>query len=368
MTRKGLLFNLALLLLLLSACGQKTESQPEVAYRFDGDIVTVLDQRLLKEKVKYATVSEELVAREVSTAGTIQPIPTQYAYIAPPFAGRVTKSHMKLGQRVNKNTPLFEIVSSDFTTAQKEFLQAESDRDLAKNNLSRQKDLKDNGVGSQKELEQAINELFISEKEYENAYTALQVYQTDPSNMQLGQALIVRSPIQGDVIEDKLVTGQYLSGEEESLAVVADLSKVWVVAQVKEKDIRFIKEGNALKIDVAALPDESLVGEVYHIDEAIDTETRSIRVLSVCDNSKGLLKLGMYATVNFTDQPSPHLVVSDKALLQGEESTYLFVKKSDNEFVRVPVQVEMSKNGRSVVNGEIKAGDVIVSEGGYYFK
>ena len=368
MTKKSFLFQLSLVAMLLVGCKSKEEPIQEQAYQFKGDTVTVLDETLLKEKVKFSTITEELVPREVSTAGTIQAIPTQYAYIAPPFSGRVVRSHIKLGQKVSKNTPLFEIVSSDFTSAQKEFLQAESALELAKNNLNRQKDLKDNGVSSQKELEQATNELFVAEKEYENAFSALQVYQTNPIGMKLGEPLIVRSPIQGNVIEDKLVTGQYLSGEEDKVAVVADLSKVWIVAQVKEKDIRYIKVGNTLRIDVAALPGESLVGEVYHIDEAIDIETRSIRVLSVCDNREGHLKLGMYGTVHFSDEPSPHLVVSDKALLQGEDYTYLFVKKGDKTFVRVPIEVEMSKNGSSAVVGDIKAGDVVVSEGGYYFK
>ena len=367
MTKKKILLGWVCCLAFV-ACKQTEEPQVQIPYQFVGDTVRVSDQRLLNEKVKLAQVSEELVAREVSTAGTIQAIPTQYAYIAPPFAGRVVRSYIKLGEQVQKNTPLFAIISSDFTTAQKEFFQAESDRELARIHLQRQKDLHANGVGSQKELDEAKNALFLADKEYENAYTALQVYQTNPSEMKLGEPLVVRAPIAGQVIQNNLVTGQYLTSESEQVAVVANLSQVWVVAQVKEKDIRHIHVGDQMDIHISARPEEPLKGSVYYIDGSIDPDTRSIKVLSVCDNSKGHLKLGMYATVHFTDQPKPHLVVPEKAILQGEESSYVFVQKGKDTFVRTPVEVEVTRNGQAVLSNGLHAGDVIVSEGGYYFK
>ena len=354
--------------LVFASCKQVVETQTTIPYQFTGDTVRIFDQRLLHEKVKLNTVTQELVAREVSTAGIIQAIPTQYAYIAPPFAGRVVQSHIKLGEQVEKNTPLFEIISSDFTTAQKDFFQADSDCALARIQLQRQQDLVANGVGSQKELEEATNALFLADKEYENAYTALQVFQTDPKQMKLGQPLIVRAPIAGEVIKNKLVTGQYLTNESDHVAVVADLSKVWVVAQVKEKDIRYIQVGDQMDIQIAALPDEPLKGKVYYMDGSIDLDTRSVQVLSVCDNSEGHLKLGMYATVHFTDQPRPHLVVPEKAILQGEESSYVLVQKGDASFVRTAVEVVVTRDGKAVLKSGLNVGDVVISEGGYYLK
>ena len=357
-----------IMLLLFSACNQVEEKQPEASYKVVGDTVYVSNKRLLEEKIKFTAATTEMVTREVVTAGTIQAIPTQYAYIAPPFAGRVVSSYMKLGEHVKKNTPLFDIISSDFTTAQKEFYQAESDRALAQTNLKRQEDLKLNGVGSQKELEEAANELYLAEKEYENAYAALQVYQTNPLDMKLGQPLVIRAPIEGEVIENNVVTGQYLSSEAEQVAIIANLSKVWVVAQVKEKDIRFIHNGGKMDIFVANQPNEPIVGEVYYIDESIDVDTRSIRVLSICDNTDRQLKLGMYATVHFFDQPNPYVIVPEKAILQGEDNSYIYLKIGEGKLLKTGVNVISTSNGKAVITGPIQAGDVIVGEGGYYFK
>lgn len=358
---------LVLFVLNLTACKNKTEVNTEITHQVEGDTVR-LKSLLLLEKISVEEVAQEKIVKEVITGGTVQAIPTQLAYIAPPFSGRVVKSHVKLGQAVEVNTPLFEIISPDFTAAQKEYFRAQSERELARKDLLRKQDLIRNGVGSQKELEEAESVLAIAEKEYENSMAALQVYQTELQNMVLGQALVIRSPIVGNVIENAIVTGQYINNESEAVAVIADLSKVWIVAQVKEKDIRFIHEGDHMDIEISAFPGKAVKGVVYHISEAVDEETRSIKVLSVCDNSEGLLKLGMYTTVHFLDKPTDCLIISEKALLQDAKESYVFVQKTTDTFVRTAVKTEEAKNGKVVVIQGLQPGDKIISEGGYYLK
>ena len=229
--------------------------------------------------------------------------------------------------------------------------------------MKRKEDLIRNGVSSQRELEEAQNALLIADKEFENASAALRVYQVDnPVEMILGQPMIVRSPIPGEVIKDNIVTGQYLK------AIVADLSKVWIAAQVKEKDIRFINEGSSLGIEISALPGTVIKGNVYHVEEEVDEETRSIQVLSVCDNLNGHLKLGMYTTVHFLSVPVGQIQIPEKALLQGEKDSYVFVQIAPLVFVRTSVTVETTENGIAVISEGLRPGDKIISEGGYYLK
>ena len=355
--------------LFLLGCRSNIERKEMSDYRHKGDTVFVAS-RTLNEKLKIAETQVLPYSKEVVTAGTVQAIPTRFAYIAPPFSGRVMKSCIRLGQQVKEGTPLFEISSPDFTAAQKDFFQARSSRELAQKDYRRKKDLVENGVSSQKELEEAEAALLIAEKEYENVVVALRVYQVDdPENMTLGQPLIVRAPIAGDVIENNIVTGQYLKDDAEPIAVVADLSKVWVTAQVKEKDIRFIQEGDKLDIEISAFPGKRIEGIVYHVEEAVDETTRSIRVLSVCDNPEGMLKLGMYTTMYFFSEPADMIHISEKALLQGEKDSYVYVQASPADaYVRRPVEVEASKNGLAVIAGGLAAGEKIISEGGYYLK
>lgn len=351
-----------------ASCNNKEVQKEEKAYRIKGDTVYIKDGNSLESKLELTEARFEPYSKEVVTAGTVQPIPTQFAYIAPPFAGRVVKSHIRLGQKVSAGTSLFELNSPDFTAVQKDFFQARSEKDLAQKELDRKNDLIKNGVGSQKEMEEALSVLQVAEKEYENAYAALQVYHVNPENMTFGQPLTVKAPIAGMVIDNTVVTGQYIADDSEPLATVADLSSVWIVAQVKEKDIRFIHEGDSLDITISALPGRTLKGKVFHIKEAVDEETRSIKVLSVCDNREDLLKIGMYTTVRFSDKASEFIHIPEKALLQGEKDSYVFVQTAPNTYVRTPVEVEGTKNNQAIISKGLSPRDKVISEGGYYLK
>lgn len=355
-------------ILLLFSCNNKKEQSQSNDYITKGDTVIVENKDILSKNIKVIPVEKVLYEKEISAAGTVQPIPTQFAYIAPPFSGRVVRSFVKLGQQVQANTPLFEIASPDFTIAQKEYYQAKSSRELAQKELTRKQDLLNNGVASQKELEEAITALQIEDNEYQNAIAALKVYHVDPKDMVLGTPLIIRAPIAGQIIENNIVTGQYFTEESDPIATIADLSKVWIVAQVKEKDIRFIHEGGEIDINISAFPGKEIKGTVFRIEESVDEETRAIKVLSVCDNKEGLLKLGMFTTVHFLDKPTEMIQIPEKALLQGEKDTYVFVQKAENTFLRTPVEVEATKDGKSIITKGLQLGDNVIGEGGYYLK
>lgn len=368
MKRNELKILFLLFLLCFAACKNKEIENESNLYQSKGDTIYIDMDNVLTSKIKLSKVEVKPYSKEIISAGTVQPIPTQFAYISPPFAGRIIKSYVKLGQIVKVNTPLFEISSPDFTTAQKDFFQAQSSRDLAQKDLERKKDLIINGVSSQKELEEALSALQIAEKEYENAYAALKVYQVDPKKMVLGQSLIVRSPIAGDVIQNNIITGQYIKDDSEPIATVANLSQVWITAQVKEKDIRFVHQGGDIEVNVSAFPEKTINGKVFHVEESVDEGTRSIKVLSVCDNKEGMLKIGMYTTVHFFDKPSDLIHIPEQALLQNESYSYVYVKVAPNTFTRTPVEIETSINGQAVITKGLNPNSKIISEGGYYLK
>lgn len=354
--------------MLPGGCGREEMAAGRAAYRIDGDTVRVTDEGW--ERCLRIVEAEEVdYAKEIVTAGRVLPIPTRYANIAPPFAGRVVRSYAGIGRTVREGEPIFEIVCPDFTAAQKEYFQAKAARDLARKELWRKEDLLRNGVAAQRELEEAQNTRLIAEKDFENARAALEVYQVgELGSMRLGQPLVVRSPIAGSLIEDNIVNGLYLREDAEPIAVVADLSKVWVSAQVKEGDIRFIEPGDSLGIEVMALPGAVIGGVVCHVREAVDEATRSIRVLSECRNEAGKLKLGMYATVRFRGKCRRMVRVPETAILQGIKGNFVYVRRDAGVFVRRDVEVETVAGGWAVVAAGIEPGERIVGEGGYYLK
>jgi len=353
---------------MLVGCGETPSAAETTAFTIKNDSIHLHDAASILQRIKTAQPTTDSLAREVITAGTVQAIPTQFAYIASPFDGRVTKSYVRMGQKVNALTPLFEIISHDFTELQKEYYQAESERELARKDLARKEELIKKNLCSEREYEEAVNEMRLADREYENARAALQIHHVDPDNMTLGQPLIVRAPIAGEVIENNIVAGLYLSADADPVAIVANLNEVWITAQAKEKDIRFIQEGDKMIIHVNAHPGKSIEGTVYHIEEAVDEETRSIRVLSVCDNRVENLKLGMYATVHFYGKPEPYTVVAEKAIMQGENDSYILAKVDDKCFVRRPVSVDITKDGKAYLSSGLHPSETVISEGGYYFQ
>ena len=354
---------------LLTGCRHDVKHSDDIyTYRFQGDVVEILDQDLANN-LEVQEINVFPYSKTVVTAGKVRPIPTQYAAVASPFAGRIIKSYVQMGQLVKKGTPLFEIICPDFIAAQKDFFQAQSNKELALKDLRRKEDLIKNGVSSQKELEEAQNSLLIAEKDFENAQEALQVYQVeDLVSMSLGQALVVKAPITGLLIENNIVSGQYVKEDDDPVAVVADLSSVWVAAQVKEKDIRFINENGTMEISVAALPGRTIMGDIFHIEEEVDEDTRAIQVLSKCSNKDQSLKLGMYVTVKFTGDPIDMIEIPETALLQGVDDSFVYVKTSPTSYVVRPVKVETTRNGMAVISAGLKAGEKVITKGGYYLK
>lgn len=367
-TTKQLIITVIIALtVLMISCGYKKTAATEVdSYQLNGDTISIPEHSNLKAKLKIITVQSEPYRLQTITEGVVKVIPTQFAEVAPPFAGRVTKSYLRLGMKTTPETPLFEISSPDFITAQKVFFQERSQMQQAERTLKRQRDLQANGVGAQKDLEEAHTAYEVEKKEYENALLGIKIFKADPEHLSLGQALVVRSPIAGEVIENKVVLGQFIKDDAASVATVAEMSTVWIAGQVKEKDIRFIHENDACSIEVAALPEKHLRGKVYHINEVIDEDTRSIQVLIGVNNSDHTLKPGMYVTVNFMEAPSPAILIPVKALFQMNDASFVFLKTPSGQYIRRKVETNGTDQDRVVIKSGLNSGDIIVSEGGAY--
>lgn len=350
------------------ACARSSKSgettTPQV--RVDNDIIAVAPGSPVLERLTTGKVTATPYRATFTTSGMVQAIPARYAEIATPFAGRIVKSFVRLGQKVVQGSPIFEISSPSFFDTGKAYYQAKQEMELALKSLNREKDLLKNHVGVEKEVEEAEVNYELKKKDYENAVAALKVYQIDPGTMVLGQPLVVRSPIAGEVVKDNIVLGQYIKEDAGPLALVADLSKVWVVAHVKEKDIRLIQRLSEVEVRLTAMPDVPVKGTVYHISELLDSETRSVEVLIECDNRDHRMKPYMYGTVQLTDAATEAVLVPTSAILQQEESCYVLVCKGANRFRKAEVTTASTDGDRTVVLSGVHPGEEIVTGGAFY--
>ncbi|WP_080903566.1 efflux RND transporter periplasmic adaptor subunit [Parabacteroides sp. Marseille-P3160] len=360
---------LLLMFPLLFACAchsPKEEDGGSSAMTLRGDTLQIGEKSPVLGKLKTEKISTEPYRMEFSTSGVVRAIPTGYAEIAPPFAGRITRTFIRLGQKVSEGSPLFEISSPSFFETGKSYYQAKQELELALKNLNRERDLFKNKVGVQKELEEAEADYELKKKELENWIASLKVYQIDPQKLIVGQPLVVRSPISGEIVLDRIVIGQYFKEDAEPVAVVANLNKVWFVANIKEKDLHLLRSSEEVEIRLVALPDRPIKGKIYHISELLDEETRSVELLIECDNRERLMKPSMYGTVRLSDHETEVIRVPASALLQEEAGSYVWVSLGKNSFRKQPVSAGETKEGKTVILSGLVPGEELVTTGAFY--
>ena len=176
----------------------------------------------------------------------------------------------------------------------------------------------------------------------------------------------MRSPISGEVITHDIVVGQYIKSDEPSRAKIADLSQVWVVGMVKEQDLNLISKLDVAEISIAAFPDKKIKGTIYHIDEILNEDTRSVQVLVACQNSDKLLKPGLYVSVNFIEKASDVIFIPEKSLLQYNDQSYVLVQIGQDQYLKRPVKTGITDQGKVQVISGLTVGECIISEGAFY--
>jgi cobalt-zinc-cadmium efflux system membrane fusion protein len=360
---KRIIFGLCLLLV---SCKQERPAGENTGIQYRGDTVYVADHAAVNAKLKLHTVARQPYSAELNTTGVVKAMAGQMAEIAPPFDGRVTRSFVQLGQKIEAGAPVFELHSADFFEATKSYYQTLQAKKMRESNLRRQQDLVKNGVGIAKELEEAETDYEMAFRDYESAEANLKMFHINPAELTMGQPLKVASPIAGEVVQTNVVIGQYVKSDAAPLVIVAELSKVWVVAQVKEKNINNIRPDDKVEIHTDADPEHTVTGRVSHISELLDEETRSIQVLITCDNTDRKLKPGMFASVHFIHAPEASVLIPSNALLQKDESSYVLVRQGEGVYSRRTVKAETVNPHESLVTEGLEAGDVIVAEGGIY--
>jgi len=352
---------------LAAACSQTNSQNKERSnFTIKGDTIIIDDQSVLKEKLKIEKVESEPYRTKLTVTGIVKAIPNKYAQIASPFAGRIIRSFVKLGQRVSVDSPIFEISSPDYFVASKEYYRAKQEIQLAEKHLKRQQDLLKNGVGIQKDVEEASVNFELTKRDYENSIASLKVYHVNPDEMILGQPLIVRSPIAGEIIDDQIVIGQYLKEDADPIAIVAELSKVWVVGQLKEKNIHSIHESDEVEIKISEMPELKIKGKVYHISEVLDEESRTLQVFIECDNNDRNLKPGMYVTTQFAETSNGAILISNSSVLQMEGSNFVFIHLPGNKYVKRMIETSGTDKDRTILKSGLKENEEIVSQGAFY--
>jgi cobalt-zinc-cadmium efflux system membrane fusion protein len=312
----------------------------------------------MRARIKVEAISTRPVRHELNVSAVADP--AKMAKISPPLPGRVVKLFVRLGEAVKQGAPLFTLDSSELVAAQSDYLKARSAEAQANRALARQKDLVEHGIGAKRDLEQAETDRELARSELERAGTRLRLLGMDLG--QVGKPLQVRAPVSGRIIGLDTTSGEYQNDPAAVLMTVADLSTIWVTANVPEKDIQRVAVGDEAAIDFSAYPGERFTGPVQFIGEVLAPETRSVKVRIELDNPGGRLKPGMFARVALRGKESPELLVPSAALVVRADKSFLLVEKAPWTFERRVVEVgEALPEGTCILRGLVPGERIVTA-------
>jgi membrane fusion protein, heavy metal efflux system len=284
------------------------------------------------------------------------------ARIGVPLAGRVTQVYAELGQQVEKGAPLFAVASPDLAALEVEQSKAKVDVDAAKNVLDRTKAIVEARALPEKEAVAAAQSLHQSELSLNVAQSKLASLDVTTRSE---NEFVVHAPRAGRVVEKNVLPGQELNpGAETALMLVADLSTVWVVADLFESDSDGVQPGVPARVTITSLPGVVIDGKVDMVSAVVDAERHTVPVRVVLDNSDGRLKPNTYAKMQFQASTPPGSVeVAASALVSDGSRQYAYVKNAAGRFVKRDVVAGAVRDQRVVVFKGIAPGETVVSKG-----
>ncbi|HEX4479341.1 MAG TPA: efflux RND transporter periplasmic adaptor subunit, partial [Rudaea sp.] len=299
----------------------------------------------------------------------------QATSVLAPFSGPVSRIVVSLGQNVKKGDALAVVDSPDFASTIGAYRKAIATAKTARQVADTDKDLVQHNGISQRDAQQAQTDAANAEADREAALQALVSLNVDPKvikDIQDGHVVTridgtLRSPINGTVVEKLISPGQLLQAGTTPCFTVADLSRVWVTAQVFGSNLASINVGD--KSDVSTdFDSKMLTGKVDNISALVDPNTRAVGVRVVVDNPNGLLKKQMYVRVLIhSAQESSGLLVPVSAVLRDDENLpFVYVAQPNGGFARAHVTLGYRDNDRYEITDGLHAGDQIIVDGGLF--
>ncbi len=340
--------------------------------------------RLTPEAVAGAEIEVRPVVRgEFRThrdfPGTVQPNQNTLAEITPLVRGRVTDVYVDVGQEVKGGTSLARLYSSELGRAQSSYLKARAKLHEAELAFKRSRELLDDGAVSLAEFQRREAELLAVRAEAREARDRLEVLGLREQDIhRLDREHIIRSyvpiqaPFTGRVIARNLTKGEVVETNHK-LFTVADLSMVWVVANVPEKDIPYIHRAadrdRPVEILLSAYPHESFQGHITYVSDALDPATRTMQIRVEVPNPEGRLKPEMFASVRIFSDPEPNvLTVPSTAVLQDKGEAVVFVQLDPQQFERRAVKLDSESGDLLKVRDGLREGDLVVVRGSFVLK
>ena len=371
MRRTGLI---AIPFALLLACGggQPAATVATVAAESPSNPLEITPSDTIRKDLKIEAATLADVGATLSVAARIDFDETRITRVGSPVMGRIASLYVREGEEVKKGQLLATLSSTGLSEAQLTLLKATSQRQLAQRAVERARTLLDAGVIGAAEVQRREAELSQSASEVDAARDELTLLGMLPESIdelvktrRINSATRVIASMDGVVLDRKITLGQVIQPAD-TIFEIADLSQLWLLADVPEQNAGRLQEGQLVEASIGALPNLTLRGKLAFISHTVNPETRTVRVRMELPNPKGRYKPAMLATMLLKENTERRTVVPIAAVVREENSEHLFVQRAPGTFVLRPVSLGEEFEGRRVLLEGVKPGEQIVTAGAFH--
>jgi cobalt-zinc-cadmium efflux system membrane fusion protein len=323
--------------------------------------------------VQVLTVQPTTLLRSLRLTGTVAYNSFRTTPVITQVSGPVSRIVVVPGQRVNKGEPMLYVASPDYSQLRTNYLKAKDAYALAQKAKSRAEDLYEHHAIAEQNLEQAQSAEVQASGDLASSQAALKVMGiTDPDAIVKAPPSFevpVKAPINGLVVEQDVSAGQFIQPGTTQCFVISDISTVWVLVNVYQKDLPFVRVGDTVTIQTDTNA-EVFHGRISYVAASLDPSTRTLQARIETSNPGEKLKKDMYvvATVNAGAIPNAIALPDAAVLRDSENQPFVYAAASANKFGRRSVTLGESLNGQTEITSGLKAGDQVIGNGSLFLQ
>ena len=342
----------------------------------EGKVVHLKPEQMKAANIQLAKVEVRKETAVLEATGQILAADDRQARVGVRVPGRITALKAAVGDRVKKGQTLAVVESPELGRAKSDYVSAAAAARLARENAAREKQLFEKKISAEVEWRKAEAEAVRTAAELQAAENRLHALGVGESALpgevkHFTSTFGAISPIDGVVVERGVTLGEMVNPEK-TLFLVMDLSKVWLIVDVFEKDVAQVALNQKVKVSVAAYKEEQFEGQVSYIGAVVEPRSRAVKVRIELDNPSGRLKPGMFARVSMADTKGDeheHLFVPVEAVQRTEQGAIVFVPGDEpGEFVPRPVKTGHEAGTSVAIDSGLTAGEQVVVSGSFILK
>ena len=308
------------------------------------------------KNLEICTVTVQNVEQQLKLTGKVDYDYDRLVRYISLVGGTVVSTHFHLGDRVERGQTMAVIRSAELSEMEAERKSLEAEIKILQRGLESAQSMYQDNLASQKELLEAQGQLKQSEASLEKVRINLSLYGSSGSD----GTFVIKSPISGFVVNKDVAAGMQIAAESDPLFVVADISRVWIIANVYAGNLAFVKEGMPVDIRTLAYPDEVFHGKIDVMSQVFDPEEHVLKARIVMSNTDLRLKPEMAVDLTLRDSREAKMAAIPTQALIFDDSRYFVVKQMTDDFVIAEVTLHAQTGDTSYIESGLEAGDKVI--------